>query len=113
MVALDTMVVVVVGGGLLGRELIHVSGVANRVSGSGGGCIAWSGKGAGGMSAMGVGCISTSTGSSLGQIFTDSSLGQPSFDGGQLGGCMEESEPIGDHMMRGEGLVPAGPGGKD
>lgn len=58
------------------------------------------------MSAIGVGCISTSTGSSLGQILTESSLGQPSFEGGQLGGCMEESEPIGDHMMRGEGLVP-------
>lgn len=58
------------------------------------------------MSAIGVGCISTSTGSSLGQILTDSSLGQPSFEGGQLEGCMEDSEPIGDHMMRGEGLVP-------
>ena len=58
------------------------------------------------MSPMGVGCISTSTGSSLGQILTGSSLGQTSFEGGQLGGCMEDSEPIGDHMMRGEGLVP-------
>ena len=55
---------------------------------------------------MSVGCISTSTGSSLGQILTGSSLGQTSFEGGQLGGCMEDSEPIGDHMMRGEGLVP-------
>lgn len=63
------------------------------------------------MSAIGGGCISTSTGSSLGQIFTGSSLGQPSLEGGQLGGCMEESEPIGDHMMRGEGLVPAQQGG--
>lgn len=57
------------------------------------------------MSARGVGCISTSAGSSLGQILTGSSLGQPSFEGGQLWGCMEDSEPIGDHMMRGEGLV--------
>lgn len=62
------------------------------------------------MSAIGVGCISTSTGSSLGQILTESSLGQPSLEGGQLGGCMEDSEP-GDHMMRGEGLVPTQQGG--
>ena len=65
-----------------------------------------SGRGAGGMSARGVGCISTSTGSSLGQILTGSSLGHASFEGGQLGGCMDASEPIGDHKMRGEGLVP-------
>lgn len=58
------------------------------------------------MSLMAVGSISTSTGSSLGQIFTGSSLGQTSFEGGQLGGCMEDSELIGDHIMRGEGLVP-------
>lgn len=59
------------------------------------------------MSPSGVVCISTSTGSSLGQILTGSSLGQTSFEGGQLGGCMEDSEPMGDHMMRGEGLVPS------
>lgn len=57
-------------------------------------------------SGRGVGCISTSAGSSLGQILTGSSLGQPSFEGGQLGGCTDESEPMGDHIMRGEGLVP-------
>lgn len=91
---------------LLGRELIHVSGEANKASGRGGGCMMGSGRGAGGMSGRGVGCISTSTGSFLGQILTGSSFGQASFEGGQLGGCMEESEPIGDHMMRGEGLVP-------
>lgn len=60
------------------------------------------------MSARVVVCISTSTGSSLGQILIGSSLGQTSFDGGQLGGCMEESEPMGDHMIIGEGLVPEG-----
>lgn len=53
-----------------------------------------------------TGCISTSTGSSLGQIFTGSSLGQDSFEGGQLEGCVECSEPMGDHMMRGDGLGP-------
>lgn len=58
------------------------------------------------MSLIGVGCISTSTGSSLGQILTGSSLGQPSFEGGQLGGCMDDSEPIGDHIISGDGLVP-------
>jgi len=52
---------------------------------------------------MGVGCISTSTGSSLGQILTDSSLGQASFEGGQLECCDSE---LGDHIIRGEGLVP-------
>lgn len=57
------------------------------------------------MSFRGVGCISTSTGSSLGQILPGSSLGQTSFDGGQLPG-MEDSEPMGDHRMRGEGLAP-------
>lgn len=91
---------------ILGRELIHISGEANRVSGRGGGCIEWSGREVGGMSPSGVDCISTSTGSSLGQILTGSSLGQTSFEGGQLGG-IEDSEPMGDHMMRGDGLVPS------
>lgn len=58
------------------------------------------------MSIRGVGCISTSTGSSLGQILTGSSLGQTPLEGGQLEGCMEGSELLGDHIMRGEGLVP-------
>lgn len=75
-------------------------------SGREGGCMDWSGRGAGGMSASGVGSISTSAGSSLGQILTGSSLGHTSFEGGQLGGCTDESEPIGDHIIRGEGLVP-------
>lgn len=65
-----------------------------------------SGSGAGGISSRFVGGISTSTGSSLGQILPGSSLGQASFEGGQLEGCMEESEPIGDHKRSGEGLVP-------
>lgn len=59
-----------------------------------------SGRGAGARSAMGVTCISTSGGS----ILTGSSLGQASLEGGQLGGGMEDSEPIGDHMMCGEGV---------
>lgn len=87
----------------LGRELIHISGEANKLSGRGGGCKDGSGRVTGGMSCV-VGCISTSTGSSLGQGLTGSSLGQTSFDGGQLGGCMDDSEPIGDHKMRGEGV---------
>lgn len=66
----------------------------------------WSGRGGGGMLGRGVGCISTSAGSSLGQMSTGSSLGHTSLDGGQLEGCRDESEPVGDHMMRGEGLVP-------
>ena len=90
---------------LLGRELIHVSGEAKNTSGREGGCIGTSGRGAWGIS-LGVGCISTSMGSSLGQILTGSSLGQTSFEGGQLEGCMGDPELIGDHIMRGEGLVP-------
>lgn len=52
----------------------------------------WSGRAAGGRSSSGAGCISMSTGSSLGQT--------------SLEGCMGEFEGGGDHMMRGEGLVP-------
>lgn len=91
---------------LLGRELIHISGEANKASGRDGGCMEGPGRGTGGMSTRGVGCISTSKGSCLGQILTGSSFGQTSFEGGQLGGCMEVSEPIGDHKIRGDGLVP-------
>lgn len=65
-----------------------------------------SGRGAGGSSSRFEGGISTSAGSSLGQFLPGSSLGQTSFEGGQLEGCMEESEPIGDHKRSGEGLVP-------
>lgn len=90
----------------LGRELIHISGEAKKASGKAGGCMEGSGRGAGAMLGGGGWRISTSTGSCFGQISDGSSLGQTSFDGGQLGGCMEESEPIGDHMMRGAGLVP-------
>ena len=64
--------------------------------------------GAGVNSSRGMGCISTSTGSSLGHTLQGSSLGiQPSTDGGQLWGWLDDSEPDGDHMIRGEGLVPA------
>lgn len=90
---------------LLGRELIHVSGVANKASGNEGGCIMGSGIVVGGMSAIAGGCISTSTGSSFGHTLVGSSLGQTSFEGGQLAGCIEVSEH-GDHRIRGDGLVP-------
>lgn len=74
-------------------------------SGKWGGCMMGLGSGVGVIS---VGVISTSTGSSLGHTWEEgSSLGiQPSTEGGQLWGWLEESELDGDHMMRGEGLVP-------
>lgn len=89
----------------LGRELIHVSGVENimasgKVAGGitiGGGCMA---MGAGWIS-IGGGCMSISTGSSLGHTSTEG--------GGQLGGCMGDTDPGGVQTWgpRGDGLVPS------
>lgn len=93
---------------ILGRELIHISGEANSVSVRVGPCIEVSARAAeDGMSASGVGCISTSTGSCFGQTLIGSSLGHALIGWGQLaGGGMEDSEPIGDHKLRGGGLAP-------